>query len=165
MQLKLLIAAIFLAGGGAVGLQNMDRGKGAAVEPIRVVRLLTSAEASLDFLARPSAEEPVRMPDWPVTLPIIEPESPPAVESMMDVPLQDASFTAARPIFSRDHRIVTGNGLALRAGPGKSYGTLASLNRGDVAKVTGPTRQGWVPIRDERTGKRGWVFHRYLGPV
>ncbi|MEO6396274.1 MAG: SH3 domain-containing protein [Devosia sp.] len=57
-------------------------------------------------------------------------------------------------------RIVAGQGVNVRSGPGKSQSKLFALAGG--TKVTiGENRKGWLEITDSK-GRTGWVYKDYL---
>lgn len=55
---------------------------------------------------------------------------------------------------------VAGDGVNVRAGPGKSQEKLFALAGGKKVRV-GENRQGWLQVTDEE-GRTGWVYKNYL---
>lgn len=61
-----------------------------------------------------------------------------------------------------DMRIVTGNRVNMRTGPGTSFGVMGSLVRGDEVEVISDQGIGWVKLRTE-DGRVGWMAESLLG--
>lgn len=129
-------------------------------------RLINGAEA-LVFIATPGINHMPAMPDIPEPISAISPELSPTSQNPPGT-LTELVLSEVTPIASTNttdvvpNARITGNGLALRAGPGTSHSTLGALYRGDPVQVTGARAGKWTPIRVVATGRRGWVFHKYV---
>jgi len=56
---------------------------------------------------------------------------------------------------------VSSVGLNLRAGSSKDSELLDSLSKGDRVEII-EARAGWLFVRVERTGQRGWVYAEHV---
>lgn len=61
-----------------------------------------------------------------------------------------------------DMRVVTGNRVNMRSGPGTRFGVMGSLVRGDEVEVISDDGIGWVKLRTE-DGRVGWMADSLLG--
>lgn len=107
------------------------------------------------------------MPDIPIPLPAAMPDRPPrapVARAALPQPLAEATLLSARLSEPARHRVVA-LALKLRQGPSAGDRVLGTLRRGEVAEVTGAARRGWVPVRLPDSGRRGWVFARFLAPL
>ena len=59
---------------------------------------------------------------------------------------------------------VTGSRVNLRAGPSTGHTVLGKLGRGDVAVVIEALPEGWMRIRDMKTGTVGFMSGDFLSP-
>jgi uncharacterized protein YraI len=59
-------------------------------------------------------------------------------------------------------RVVTGSRVNMRGGPGTSFGVLGVLPRGQEVEVLRDEGTGWVKLRDQETGRVGWMAGRML---
>ncbi|WP_299644663.1 SH3 domain-containing protein [Devosia sp.] len=59
-----------------------------------------------------------------------------------------------------DTRTVAGQGVNVRAGPGKSQGKLFALAGGEKVKVS-ENQRGWLRVTDDQ-GRTGWVYKTYV---
>ncbi len=75
-------------------------------------------------------------------------------------PAVPAVFLQPRPA---DMRLVTGDRVNMRSGPGTSFGVMGSLVRGDEVEVIADDGIGWVKLRTE-DGIVGWMADFLLGP-
>jgi hypothetical protein len=80
----------------------------------------------------------------------VETAAPAAVQPE-DAETDDASAT----------RIVAGQGVNVRLGPGKSNATLFALKGGAEVTLTGEAKRGWQQIK-AADGRTGWVYGDYL---
>lgn len=58
---------------------------------------------------------------------------------------------------SADVRVIRGNRANMRAGPGKRYGVVSTLSRGQRVEVTEYSNRGWVHLRVIDSGQTGWM--------
>ena len=58
--------------------------------------------------------------------------------------------------------IVAEDGVNMRAAPTTDAEVVATLSQGEELTATGPAADGWVPVRDPRTGRRGYVAAEFL---
>lgn len=56
-----------------------------------------------------------------------------------------------------DWRIVTGNRVNMRNGPGTEYSVVERLQRGDRVEVLQDPGTGWVKLKVEYSGRVGWM--------
>ena len=68
----------------------------------------------------------------------------------------DAPEVSAADAPERDLRQVSGDRVNLRAGPGTSYGVLATLDEGAEVEVI-DTNNGWVKLKTADSGRIGWM--------
>jgi len=128
---------------------------------------------TLVYAVLPRAAKGPILPDLPWPLPEMAPDELPKVDTAppSSGAIQALEFLSAREPsietleYGAQHRRVTATALALRSGPAKVYPAVGSLYMGEIAEVVGGRRAGWVPVRVVGTGKRGWVFYRFLAPV
>lgn len=64
-----------------------------------------------------------------------------------------------------DIRLVRGNRVNVRNGPGKSYAHVATLSRGEEVEVLENAQRGWVELRIVETGEIGWMAEFLLVEV
>ena len=62
-----------------------------------------------------------------------------------------------------DLRLVLGNRVNMREGPGTNHLVLATVSRGTQAEVIAINGDGWAQIRLVESGARGWMAVRLLG--
>lgn len=82
------------------------------------------------------------------TLPATAADAPEASAQDRPAPTQDDP--------ARDLRQVSGDRVNLRAGPGTSYGVLATLDEGAAVEVL-DVRDGWLKLKTDDTGRIGWI--------
>ncbi|MDF1857068.1 SH3 domain-containing protein [Pseudooceanicola sp.] len=58
---------------------------------------------------------------------------------------------------ARDVRLVTGNRVNMRNGPGTEYSVLGRLTRGERVTVLQEPGNGWVKLKVEGSGRIGWM--------
>jgi len=147
-------------------LQSADHaGTPGGVGPARVV---PGAE-TLIFAVAPQPRSGPIMPDLPWELIVAAPDPLPTVDKTppdqtmrkRDKPAASLGLPRKDPAL----RQVTANALNLRTGPSSGYPAIKALHAGEQAVISGPPRDGWVPVRIVTSGQRGWVFHRYLASV
>jgi Bacterial SH3 domain len=86
-----------------------------------------------------------------LTMPLVEPAAvEPAVEPA----------AAAEP--AKSVWFVTASSVNVREGPGKTYGVLGKLTRGDAATLVWADDTGWARIRIEGDGIEGFVSTEFL---
>lgn len=56
-----------------------------------------------------------------------------------------------------DFRVIDGNRVNVRGGPGTSYGIVDTLTRGQRVEVLDDTGTGWVRMRVSESGTMGWI--------
>ncbi|MDG1376597.1 MAG: SH3 domain-containing protein [Yoonia sp.] len=83
------------------------------------------------------------------------------VEASLEEPAE-APVIAETPL---DLRVVSGNRVNMRMGPGTNYGVLDKLTRGAQAEVLEVTGDGWSRIRVIETGQIGWMSSRLLSAI
>lgn len=76
--------------------------------------------------------------------------------------LVNSETVTAAPEVKIDYRIVTGNRVNLRAGPGTSYGVVTKLLRGDDVEVLQDDGTGWVKLRSFDGNQIGWMSESFL---
>ena len=138
------------------------------------VPVLRAGSASLMFPVSPAPGTAPVMPDWPWALHQMAPDTPPRIETRAPnrlISIGSVEFTAtdsatepARDPESPLHR-VTAVSLNMRSGPSNQFPPIAILRQGARALVSGRASDGWVRIELIDTGRRGWVFQRYLAPL
>lgn len=113
-----------------------------------------------------------------VTTTVAATDSPPEITlvsleqsgSLFARPLQQLEDQGANPaepgVFLQprdaDMRVVTGNRVNMRSGPGTSFGVMGSLVRGDEVEVISDEGIGWVKLRT-LDGRVGWMADSLLG--
>ncbi|WP_165929168.1 SH3 domain-containing protein [Shimia isoporae] len=73
--------------------------------------------------------------------------------------------TLILPEVKKDFRSVNGSRVNLRGGPGTSFGVLGVLVRDQEVEVLRDEGKGWVKLRDQETGKVGWMAAKMLSPL
>lgn len=63
-----------------------------------------------------------------------------------------------------DLRVVTGNRVNLREGPGTTFGTVGQLVSGTILEVI-ETSSGWARIQVQGTTQSGWMSADFLTPL
>ena len=119
--------------------------------------LQTLVEAAPEgSLARPSGPEIVTRAASDLGLGLPAMVSPAAT----DAAVADAlGLDAVAGLGSADRRVVSGNRVNMRAGPGTGYGVLTVLTRGEPAEVVRVV-DGWAEIR--AAGHTGWMAQNLL---
>jgi uncharacterized protein YgiM (DUF1202 family) len=56
-----------------------------------------------------------------------------------------------------DLRLVSGNNVNMRNGPGTSYSVVGRLTRGEEVEVLSDPGNGWLKLRVAETGNVGWM--------
>lgn len=84
----------------------------------------------------------------------------PAIFSKKDEAAKDGDATlqsavAVRPEFEK--RVVTGNRVNVRGGPGTQFGVVDQLSRGAAVEILRDNGQGWVKMRSVSDGRIGWM--------
>lgn len=62
-----------------------------------------------------------------------------------------------------EFRVVTGERVNLRAGPGTENPVVAQLPRGTRTEVLSDPGDGWVEVSTAEGAERGWISARFLG--
>lgn len=75
---------------------------------------------------------------------------------------QVATDASADAVASADWRVVTGDNVNLRAGPGTGNDVVASLSLGTRAEFLG-SDGNWHRIRTSDGAVEGWIYAKYLG--
>ena len=78
----------------------------------------------------------------------------------LGAPEAAADAQAASPELSdRDVelRLVDGNRVNMRNGPGTTYSVLGKLSRGEAVEILQDNGDGWVKLRTVETGRVGWM--------
>ncbi len=75
-------------------------------------------------------------------------------------PADEAEPAQVADVAAGETRTVTGAGVNVRSGPGKSSSRLFSLVRGQKVKVS-EDRRGWLRITDDK-GRTGWIYKTYV---
>ncbi|WP_270726133.1 SH3 domain-containing protein [Shimia sp. Alg240-R146] len=65
----------------------------------------------------------------------------------------------------KDLRAVRGSRVNLRGGPGTSFAVLGVLTRGQEVEVLRDEGKGWVKLRDQETGRVGWMAGKMLAQI
>lgn len=124
----------------------------AAAEPVRAEDEADLIEALVqDIESAPTFEEN------PLTATTTGPEAVPEPE-----PEPEIASTAAPGI--ADLRVVTGNRVNLREGPGTSYGAIGQVVSGTILEVI-ETNGGWAHIEVQGTSQSGWMSADFLTPL
>jgi excinuclease ABC subunit A len=87
---------------------------------------------------------------------VIEPAAP-TQPTPAAAPAADAAATPTAATFAEGATIVTTDDVNLRASASTDAAIVAVLGAGVPLEVTGATVDGWVPVRDPSTGRRGYV--------
>ncbi|MCC7321971.1 MAG: SH3 domain-containing protein [Rubellimicrobium sp.] len=156
-----------------------------AAEGVTVTRADTSV---IDTLAPPApadpfAADPVSEP-LAEALPGLAPEALPAGDDGIDAVLGDvvgaAPEIAPEPAFEgnplitpegpaatpvADLRVVTGNRVNLREGPGTGHAQIGQLTSGTILEVVETTADGWARIMVQGSGETGWMSASFLMPL
>ncbi|MEO0487457.1 MAG: SH3 domain-containing protein [Pseudomonadota bacterium] len=85
-----------------------------------------------------------------------------AVTQTVAALLEEEPATLAPPA---DLRVVTGDRVNMRAGPGTDFGVITQLVRGQEAEVLQDPGTGWVEIRVSTSGEVGWMANWLMEPV
>ena len=76
------------------------------------------------------------------------------------------SIIAASVAWAGEMRVVNSPGdgfLNLRSGPGSQFNIIQTMQHGEMVEVL--ERAGkWSRVAHEKSGARGWAFHKYLAP-
>lgn len=75
------------------------------------------------------------------------------------------SPTLILPEPKKDMRSVQGSRVNLRGGPGTSFGVLGVLTRDQTVEVLRDEGKGWVKLRDQESGRVGWMAAKMLTPL
>lgn len=133
-----------------------------AVAPSMVARMPASGGVQTKRWWWPGEADPVFPAPAPREEPAVDDN---AVATVDDTPPVEesakASSTAEAPTKDSARRIVAGQGVNVRSGPGKSTGVLFALNGGTEVSLTGGSKRGWLELRDAR-GRTGWAYTDYL---
>lgn len=119
-------------------------------QPARVVPRAETAEAepaAVDLEAEPQ-----------IILPsLIEGAVPSEAGSVTPVDFSRTSTSAAEAITPQDRRVVSGNRVNVRGGPGTNFQVVNKLVRGDAVEVLEDPGNGWVRLRPVGGGTVGWM--------
>ena len=113
-------------------------------------------EASVIAASAPNPAETWERPSAigvPVRISLVEPAA-----------RDDAGATTAVPD-GAERMVVAGSRVNLRAGPSTANAVVGSLVRGAAVVVLGEAADGWVELRDEATGRTGFMAARFLEPA
>lgn len=135
---------------------------------------VTRADTSeLEDLPAATAPDPVTVipPENIATLTEPAPVAEPVAEAV-DAAVQEAAAEPAAapaadpaPAAGTDLRVVTGDRVNLREGPGTDFGAIDQLASGTIAEVIETGADGWVRIEVQGTGVSGWMSSDFLLPV
>ncbi len=164
--MRAVVQAIVL---GAIILASPPVHRGpqpASASPLAEMPTLAAAGAgSLVFAVPPKAGMAPVLPDLPWPLPEARPDDlPDYLQGAVD-PGSASVLSGSVARHDPNRRQVSAAIVNMRTGPSLQYPTSATLRRGDVAEVLGHARAGWVPVRLQANGLRGWVFQRHLAPL
>ncbi len=147
----------------------------AAPAALSVPIIKASAPAKSGVTATPAAlivasedqkesEEPAKTPVVVASLATgLETFSTPGAPILVPASVTDATTsTEALPEQRVDLRKVRGSRVNMRGGPGTSFGVLIVLPRGQEVEVLRENDSGWVKLRDQESGRIGWMSARML---
>lgn len=115
--------------------------------------VIADDEADLIEMLVQEVESAPDFEENPLTATAAEPE----VEPEPEIAATAAPGTA-------DLRVVTGNRVNLREGPGTSYGTIGQVVSGTILEVI-ETNGGWAHIQVQGTAQNGWMSADFLTPL
>lgn len=84
-----------------------------------------------------------------------DPQTVPAEPALAD--------PAATPV--ADLRVVTGDRVNLREGPGTTWTAIDQLRSGTIAEVLETAADGWVRVQVQGTTTSGWMSADFLAPL
>lgn len=101
-------------------------------------------------------------PAVPFTEPVAA-EPPQSLSELFGAPLETAPDAAAAPRTGQeDLRVVSGDSVNLRDGPGTSFGVVGKLTRNTEVVVLDTDASGWQHIRVTSNGITGWMSGNFL---
>lgn len=111
----------------------------------------------------------------PTPDPAIAPVSADVIDAVVEdvatdvAPVADPA-TEAQPVSQPvaaggDLRVVTGDRVNLREGPGTGFGAIDQLASGTIAEVIETGADGWVRIQVQGTQVSGWMSADFLTPL
>ena len=94
----------------------------------------------------------------PIVLPSLVQNAPIVSQVSFSDDGQAASdLDVASADLTKDTRIVTGNSVNVRGGPGTAFSVVNKLGRGDEVEVLQNPGNGWVKLRPVSGGPEGWM--------
>lgn len=96
-----------------------------------------------------------------------EPATDAGVDAVVDAVLAEetAPVEPAVAVPSTDLRVVSGDRVNLRDGPGRDFTAIDQLAAGTIAEVIETGTDGWVRIQIQGTETRGWMSADFLIPL
>lgn len=136
---------------------------------------VTRADTSeLESLPAAAPEAVIAIP--PENIATLTGPAPDAAADAVDAAVQEAAAVpAAEPAAPEpaapaaeggaDLRVVTGDRVNLREGPGTDFGAIDQLASGTIAEVIETGADGWVRVQVQGTSLSGWMSSDFLLPV
>lgn len=147
---------------GGAGFVPQERPVAVATAPAEPAPSVTRADtAELTAIVAPDPAEAVTLAPEEidaVVAPVVEAAAETAVP---EVPAADPVLPA--PV--ADLRVVIGNRVNLREGPGRDFGAIDQLAEGTVAEVLETGENGWLRIQVQGTDLSGWMSADFLLPL
>ena len=96
-----------------------------------------------------------------------EPAADQSVDAVVDAVLTEetAPVEPAAGVPATDLRVVSGDRVNLRDGPGRDFTAIDQLAAGTIAEVIETGTDGWVRIQIQGTETRGWMSADFLIPL
>lgn len=161
-----------LSGGTSFKPEERPAVAAAATEAPAVTRADTSAldetpaaDAAQAATAVPAADPALAAE--PATEPATAPAADPEVDAVVDSVLAEetAPVEPADAVPATDLRVVSGDRVNLRDGPGRDFTAIDQLAAGTIAEVIETGADGWVRIQIQGTETRGWMSSDFLIPL
>lgn len=157
-----------LSGGTSFKPEERPAVAAAATEAPAVTRADTSAldETPAADAAQAATAVPAADPALAAE-PVTEPAADPEVDAVVDSVLAEetAPVEPADAVPATDLRVVSGDRVNLRDGPGRDFTAIDQLAAGTIAEVIETGADGWVRIQIQGTETRGWMSSDFLIPL
>lgn len=157
---------------GGAEFVPQDRPVAVATAPAEPAPSVTRADtAELSAIAAPDASTAVALPETAIedlVAAVAQPATP-EPEAIPAQPVVEAAAEtvepAADPLPVADLRVVIGDRVNLREGPGRDFGAIDQLAEGTVAEVLEVGENGWLRIQVQGTDMSGWMSADFLLPL
>lgn len=131
---------------------------------------VAATESSQIEVARAASFDLTPAFDAPVIATLIEKRKPAVAltagqtEMLMQISMQEPASAATEAVVNPlvDIRLVAGNRVNMRGGPGTNHSVLDTLVRGTETEVIEVNADGWARLRVVNTGEIGWMAERLL---